>query len=99
MHVSLCWQATRANLDCSFFDTFPLFNGVTGSASCLRYDALWYAVSDTPASWQMVWRLACELHNVQDCLHARTCEVHTLMFTVSPSLKAKLVAGGILSAC
>jgi hypothetical protein len=42
--VDLCRQATRANLDCSFFDTFPLFNGVSGSASCLRYDALWYAV-------------------------------------------------------
>jgi hypothetical protein len=44
--VASCRQATRANLDCSFFDTFPLFNGVSGSASCLRYDALWYAVSE-----------------------------------------------------
>lgn len=38
-------QATRAGLDCSFFSNFPLFDGVAGSASCLRYDALWYAVS------------------------------------------------------
>ncbi len=44
-HACACVQATRAGLDCSFFKNFPLFSGVAGSASCLRYDALWYAVS------------------------------------------------------
>jgi len=39
------WQSTRINTDCSFFANFPLFSGVAGSASCLRYDPLWYAVS------------------------------------------------------
>ena len=35
---------TRANLDCSLFSN-PFFSGVAGSASCLRYDPLWYHVS------------------------------------------------------
>lgn len=37
-------QSTRANTDCNFFKNFPLYSGVAGSASCVRYDALWYAV-------------------------------------------------------
>ena len=39
-------QWTRANLDCSFFAGDLFLYGVPGSASCMRYDPLWYEVRD-----------------------------------------------------
>ena len=37
-------DATRANLDCNIFTEYSLFDGIAGSASCLRFDPLWYQV-------------------------------------------------------
>ena len=37
-------DVTRANLDCDVFTEYSLFNGIAGSASCLRFDPLWYQV-------------------------------------------------------
>lgn len=82
-----CWQATRANLDCSFFDAFPLFNGVSGSASCLRYDALWYAVSKMPSFPADI--LLSRWHSDRSMRDAR-------FRTMSTSLQAAQAAVGIV---
>ena len=43
-------DTTRANLDCDVFTEYSLFNGIAGSASCLRFDPLWYQACPAAAS-------------------------------------------------
>ncbi len=45
---------TRANLDCNIFTEYSLFNGIAGSASCLRFDPLWYQVPHDASSRSVV---------------------------------------------